>query len=65
MPPPLYSSAASDVYKRQPPVGENTSRAFFDLSSVNCRSGLALFRLNEYNIFGVVFASIVIMRCRK
>ena len=25
----------------------------------------ALFRLNEYNILGLVYASIVIMRCRK
>ena len=37
----------------------------FCFFSANCRSGLALFRLNEYNIFGLVYASIVIMRCRK
>lgn len=27
--------------------------------------GLALFRLNEYNTFGLLCISIVFMRCRK
>lgn len=38
---------------------------FFCFFFCKLKVGLALFRLNEYNIFGLVYASIVIMRWRK